>query len=323
MSPYSDGVEPIAWEALAGPLDAAVAASPDVDGFCSASDWVIPAAEGLLPGRKPLVLAGEAGCIALMRAAYPEGPVLQPLEASWGLACPVLGSDLEGLARALAARVGGEILMLCGLTQGSPRFAALIEALAPRYRLGLGAPTRRFVASLEGGLDGFLARRSANLRVSLKKARKRAAADGLRFEMMAVGPAEADAAYRRLLAVEAKSWKGRSGVGITLGEMRRFYHLMIHRLARRGAVRLGFLRRGDEDVAYIFGGVRGEVYRGLQFSFAAGLEAYSPGGLCQLEQVARLCDEGITRYDLGTEVEYKRRWGEIVFDTVTLLGFPR
>jgi hypothetical protein len=28
-------------------------------------------------------------------------------------------------------------------------------------------------------------------------------------------------------------------------------------------------------------------------------------------------------YDLGAEVDYKRRWGEIVQETVSLLGLPR
>ncbi|HUS64759.1 MAG TPA: GNAT family N-acetyltransferase [Kofleriaceae bacterium] len=315
-------------DAESAAFDACVRASADIDHFCSASDWILPAAEALMPPRLPWLRQSEHGYVALMRERHPGGMVLQPLEAMWGLACPIVGAEVAALSAELSAELRAtaprDALMLCGLQQGTPRFGAVVRALGQTHRLRLGMVTRRFGASLAGGVDGFLSRRSANFRVALKRAQRRAEARQIRFVPAPVGTAQADAdrAYDRLLAVEARSWKGRDEVGIASTEMLAFYRVMIRRLARRGALRLMFAVDGDTDVAYILGGLFGSTYRGLQFSFADGYDALSLGNLCQLEQIRALCDEGVTFYDLGAEVEYKRRWGETLRETVTLLAVP-
>jgi len=43
------------------------------------------------------------------------------------------------------------------------------------------------------------------------------------------------------------------------------------------------------------------------------------GGLLQYHQIAELCREGVARYDLGTEMDYKRRWAEAVMETEMLV----
>lgn len=308
-------------------FDAAVLASPDVDAFCSSTDWILPAAEALMSPREPFVLASEHGFVALMKARHPVGVVLEPLEAMWALGCPLIGAEPEPLARELtvecAAEAPGALLLLSGLVEKSPRFVAAARALAPRYLLRLGPSTRRHIADLSGGLDGFLSRRSANVRRGLHRALKQARDRGLVFERVEVRPDVADAVYQRILAIEARSWKAKEGVSILHSEMLGFYRSMLRRLARRGAARLQIARLDGVDVAYILGGVFGDGYRGLQFSFAREHAALSLGNLCQYHQVQALCDEGVRRYDLGAEVEYKRRWGELVLETVSLFALPR
>lgn len=308
-------------------FDRAVLASGDIDHFCSSTDWGVPAAEALLPGRPTLIARLEGGYLAMAQASHPGGTVLQPLEAMWGLGCPVVGADAFGLARQIASlleRRPKDAIMVGGLGQRSARLSALVRALVGRYELGLGAVTRRFVASLDGGTDGFLRRRTASFRVALKRARRRGQQRGLSFLACPIAPGGAEAAFERVLAVEAKSWKGLQGVGIAASTMMGFYRAMTRRLAERGGVRLMFAKDADgRDVAYILGGVLGDTYRGLQFSFEAGFEDCSLGNLCQYHQIAALCEEGVRRYDLGAEVEYKRRWGEQAHETVTLIGLPR
>src|SRR5262249_6513751 len=102
-----------------------------------------------------------------------------------------------------------------------------------------------------------------------------------------------------------------------------FYRHMLPRLAARGGLRLIFARQGGRDIAYIFGGVRGRVYRGLQFSFAAGWDDCALGNLCQMEQLADLARVGIELYDLGVDAEYKARWAERTVVTVTMVARPR
>ena len=60
-------------------------------------------------------------------------------------------------------------------------------------------------------------------------------------------------------------------------------------------------------------------YRGLQFSYNDDLGAHNIGGLLQYHQIGALCDEGVTRYDLGTEMDYKRRWAEDIMETEMLV----
>jgi CelD/BcsL family acetyltransferase involved in cellulose biosynthesis len=316
-------------------FDAAVAASPDIDRFCSSSDWALPAARALMPAREPFVVTVgsgvEQGFVALMAARHTFGPtsvvVLEPLEAMWALGCPLVGAHPDALARELCAACAEAhpraLLLLSGLAPGSARLAATARALEPRYQLHLGPIARRHVADLRGGVDAFLSRRTPNLRRNLQRARKRAREERITFVAVEVAPDQAERAYERLLAVERRSWKAAQGVSILDSELEGFYRLMLPRLARRGAVRLMFAQKGGADVAYILGGVLGDRYRGLQFSYARDLEALSLGNLCQLHQVEALCDEGIVSYDLGAEVEYKRRWGEEVHETISLLAVPR
>jgi CelD/BcsL family acetyltransferase involved in cellulose biosynthesis len=304
--------------------DAAVATSRDVDHFCSSSDWVLPAALGLMPPRAPFVRAFEHGYLALAVHDGDGQTVLEPLEAAWLFACPIVGRRVAPLARDAAAACAGvdAIVVLSGLAPRSARLAAVAEAFAPRYQLRLGPETVRFVASLDGGVDGFLSRRSPALRRSLRRALRRAQSEGITFESLTVDEANAEAAYRRLMAVEAQSWKAAEGASILDSTLLDFYRLMLARLGRRGAARLAFARRDGQDLAYILGGVRGGTYRGLQFSYTAGLESLSLGNLCQYHQIHSLVDEGVVYYDLGSEVDYKKRWGEIERRTIAEIAVP-
>jgi CelD/BcsL family acetyltransferase involved in cellulose biosynthesis len=129
--------------------------------------------------------------------------------------------------------------------------------------------------------------------------------------------------YERIVRVEARSWKGLGGVGIDSGSMHEFYRAMLPRLARHDRLRVIFARREGRDVGYILGAVFLGTYRGLQFSFDDEDRELALGNLCQYRQILALCDEGVTRYDLGTDMEYKRRWAEAQFETTLLVVVAR
>jgi hypothetical protein len=61
-------------------------------------------------------------------------------------------------------------LALSGLQWGSPQFRQLTLLLKRRYEVGFLEPTLFRSASLEGGADGFLSRRSGKFRGNLRKA---------------------------------------------------------------------------------------------------------------------------------------------------------
>ena len=316
-------------DAASAAFDHDVLRSDDLDRFCSASDWVLPAARTLMPPTEPWIRRGEHGWLALVRHTESRHTVLQPLESLWGLACPLVGGEpgLAALAHEAAAILGVEaaddVLALSGLVPQSPRFLALARALDRRRELRLGPLTRRRSASLAGGLDGFLSRRSSGFRTSLRRAHRRADERGVRIGPVAVDPTAVDALYERILRVEERSWKGIEGVGFACTDLLSFYRQMLPRLAARSALRAFVATNGDgEDVGFVFGGLLGDTYRGLQFSFVDEYDDCALGNLLQTTMIGALADEGVAVYDLGTDVEYKRRWGEITTDTVLLVGMP-
>lgn len=306
-------------------FDAAVAASPGIDRFCSSSAWVLAAHDALMGERTPWVWRTEHGWLALARRLRADGGVVfEPLELAWGLASPLVGPAPGALARELLALVaddpGWDAMLLAGLVEDGAADRALVRGLPPGWRWGRGTTTQRFIASLEGGVDGFLARRSRNLRKGLRASERAAAAAGL--ECVSLDPRTApsiDDALRRIVSIERRSWKGKSGVGVDQGPMLAFYQKMSHALAPRGRLRLIVARADDRDVAFILGGVFAGEYRGLQFSFDDRYRHLGLGNLLQLRQVEALCAEAVGVYDLGTAMPYKERWAETVVETRLLV----
>jgi CelD/BcsL family acetyltransferase involved in cellulose biosynthesis len=313
-------------DARAAEFDAAIAASPEVDGFCSSSDWILPARAAFAPAGVPLILdAGAAGFAALMTLRLEGGAqAVFPLEPCWGLASPFAGRDPELLVAALFQALREDphllaqtrVLSLSGIT-GAALKAVVRQATGDTIRPGVPAP--RIVASLEGGVDGFLSRRSAKFRASTRRARRAAEANGIRYERLSPRPEQVDGVFARILEIERRCWKAAEASGIDAGPMLEFYTHMLPRLARRGALRVVFVSREGTDLAYCFGGLFGDTYRGLQVSFDARFERDSPGVLAHMEMISLLVQEGVRAYDLGSDMEYKRRWGELGLETITCL----
>jgi CelD/BcsL family acetyltransferase involved in cellulose biosynthesis len=314
-------------DARSARFDALAGQTPEVDLFCSSSDWVLPARAAFAPGARPFVVESPDGFVALMAVPTVEGGrALLPLEASWGLASPFVGSAPEPLVETLFGLMGegeppADALFLSGLAVDGRTFRAVEAAVARsrRWLLYEGPTAGRHCADIRGGLEAFYARRSAGFRANARRARRQAQAAGVTYEHVTAVPSPAGvvALYERIQAVERRCWKGLEGHGIDQEPARSFYRYMLHRLARRGALRVIFARRDERDVAYVFGGLLAGTYRGLQCSFDEDFRPLSPGVLVHLEMIEALAAEGIALYDLGSEMEYKRRWGEEGLTTTT------
>jgi CelD/BcsL family acetyltransferase involved in cellulose biosynthesis len=277
-----------------------------------------------MPPRAAFSFRGQNGYFAAMRGVHPAGfPYVEPVELAWGLAAPLIGRDpvalVEEVVPVLANRRDWQLAILSGLTVTGPQRRALDATLPPRWERRRGQPTVRHVASLDGGLDGFLARRSRDFRKAARKAEARAKEAGLEFETVVAAMTDAHALYERIQAIELASWKSRDNVGISQGPMRAFYGAMLPRLCELGQQRTIFARLAGRDVGYILGAVMAGEYRGLQFSYDDTLGALDIGNLLQLRQIAELCEAGVARYDLGTEMDYKRRWAEDIMETEMLV----
>lgn len=317
--------------AVADAYDAAVAASHEIDRFCSSTDWIVPAHDSFHGEHEAIVMPLDAGFAALSRGRTAGlGVFYAALEAMWGLARPFVGADDVALGREAAAALAADkarwnVLWLGGAVKGGALFEALVQGLARHAELRLGPATVRHQASLEGGFEGWLGRRSPLFRKRIRQARRALVGAGLTLEWLDHTSTIGDAAalFERIHAVEARSWKGLAGTGFVQGDMRSFYARMVPRLAARGALRVLFARAGDEDVAVCFGGRFGDTYRGLQNSFDDRFRDLSLGNAMQAETIARLGDEGLAWYDLGSEMEYKTRWAEGGLVTTTLIAVKR
>lgn len=317
-------MEPVDLATVADEFDREVAATPAIDRFCSTSAWILAASTALMPPRVPYSFRGASGYFAAMRGVHPAGfPYVEPVELAWGLAAPLVGRDPDALAaevtRVLAGRRDWQIAILSGLVAGGPQWRALERESPARWERRRGTPTVRHIASLEGGVDGFLARRSRELRKTIRKGLRAAADAGVTFEDARADAAGAEALYERIQRVEERSWKSREGVGISSGPMHAFYQHMLPRLCAQGQQRTLFARLEGRDVGYILGAVFEGEYRGLQFSYDDDHARLGLGGLLQFHQVMALCGEGVARYDLGTEMDYKRRWAEDIMETEMLV----
>jgi CelD/BcsL family acetyltransferase involved in cellulose biosynthesis len=312
------------FETRAEAFDRAVDASADVDRFCSRAAWVASFQRAFGAQREPCVFEAGGSFAALARTTWPGGRRgLEALENMWGFACPLVGPGATALLAELMAPGGalaGELLWLTGLPPDRER----LRALLPRGHSGrVVGRTERCVATLDGGVEGFLMRRSRAFRRNLRSARRRVAAHGIRFERIEVQPDAVPALYARVLAIERASWKARTGNGADRGPMAEFYFAMWPRLAAQGALRLLLaLDQEGRDVGYLHGGMLDRRFRGLQFSFAAELAPLGLGNVLQIEAIEWLCAAGCERYDLGSRSGYKERWAEGLEASVGLLVLP-
>lgn len=299
------------------------------DPLCCRTEWQLSAFETMHPGFVPDLVVADDALLAFAWARSPRfGRMLVPFEASWLFGCPLLGPgavDLltQRLDELRRAGVRPSVLV-AGLAPDGATLRALESALARSHDCFADEPRVQCIASLDGGIDGFLARRSSLFRRRNRQAWRRARELGVAFARCAPGdPVAARAVYARMCAVEARSWKGLGDCGMTSGPSLPFYGRMLERLAVGGHARVVFAVHEGRDVGFIFGGYAGGVYRGQQFSYDEDWAPRSLGNVLQLEQIAWLAEEGARRYDLGPLMDYKLRWSEAQIPMQTRVLTPR
>ena len=308
-------------------VEAAVDATAGIDHWCSGPDWVVPVASGFAPRGKRLLLRSAAGNGYALLGYYrrDERILLAGIEPLWGFACPIFGPDIEALTEELAAHLSQRhdwsILVLSGVPAlPHPISRTIVDALAPLGpSLFTDGITRR-VADLSDGYESWLNQRSSRFRRNLRRARLQADEAGLVIEAIGDEPK----LFKRIMAIEERSWKGTDGSGITGPEMSLMYDIMIERLRDRGRLQAYVARLpvdGEEtDIGFILGGIRNRRYRGLQISFDADYGKLSIGNLLQDHQLRHLIDRDLAdTYDMGMDFPYKQRWADGSDRSVTLV----
>tara|TARA_Y100001934_G_C12258149_1_gene728582 strand:- start:219 stop:1064 length:846 start_codon:yes stop_codon:yes gene_type:complete len=276
-----------------------------------------------MPRRQSRVFESGNGLVALAQGIDPRlGRYWEPLECMWQFSTPFALNDAklvdEFYACSKEKKDQWDLIILTGLA--GLLLSHVVRLFENRFSLLLLSRTTRISAYIGDGMDGFLGRRTAHFRRSIRRSIKRCSMNGIEFEFVGnevLGENWEDH-YERALRVELRSHKGLSESGIDQPGMQEFYRLMIPRLVRRGAFQLIFARRDGVDLGYLFGGRRASVFRGLQMSFDESFRSYALGNVLQYKMIEFLGGSGCELYDLGSDMEYKRRWGENEFNTVSL-----
>ncbi|GHU05017.1 hypothetical protein FACS1894205_4240 [Alphaproteobacteria bacterium] len=292
------------------------------DPFCCTAAWQLSFHDAFSPKRRLFVKESSNGVLAFAEKIFtPEQIYLTPIEPLWFFGCPLLG---EGSVSMLSEAMGAiektyapqfPRIMISGIRPNSVLSRRLARAFSDRFDLFLHSMEVQCAASLAGGIDGFLSRRSANHRKKIKKESRKAQENGIYFErVVPSSPQESEAIYSRMLSVERASWKGTGRCGMAETPSRQFYGIMLQRLSVLKEARIVFAKQENEDIGFIFGGMAGNIYRGQQFSYDEKWEKFSVGNLMQQEQITWLCEEGAERYDMGpltgSRMGYKIHWTE-------------
>ena len=327
MNILFDTLEPSSMsQEMRAAWEEAARASELSDPLSNELDWVL--SYHAVHGRnRPVLLLFEHGnLVCLAEEHLPNGSVLlAPLEASWLYNRPLLGPDpLPLFFRAVDlieqhyGRASFPTIILGGMWPNQALSNEILLNLGHVFSFFLYGEGTQASASLEGGIDGYLSRRSANFRAKLKKAVRRAKEAGIRYER--VKPAnlpDALATYERMLKVEKNSWKGKSENGLLHPLSTPFYRELLTSATLGGRARIIFARREEIDVGFIFGIVAHNIYRGQQFSYDLDLKALSLGNTLQYEELLWLTEEGVLRYDMGPasgeKMAYKLHWTELTF----------
>ncbi len=304
----------------------AVAAFAGIDPYCSRTDWILPFHASFTP-RAPLHIWHEQESFVVLAQGRPaeEKQLFSSVDSMWGFATALVGGQSPRMLGSICRdSLHQGHLILYGL----PNDRAFLDAVAGRtastHRAFLLNPVSRCVASLQGGMEGFLSRRSSKFRVNMRRAAQRVADAGVLLRCIDRAPADTVTAfYSELLAIESRSWKGQSGEGADKPPMKDFYRHMFERIGPAGLLRVIVAELDGRQIGYLHGAVVNGRFRGLQFSFDDRHRSLSLGNVLQLKMLEWLCREHAELYDLGMAVPYKKKWAELEHQTQTMYLRPR
>jgi len=178
--------------------------TPQPDPFCALTAWQLSFRDAMDPGRPYIVRHNEDGLVQFALHVLGKTPVLGPIERLWLFGCNVLGPAgpdlLEQLVDEIPA-VSGNRCTRFGISGIDPEGVLALELrkrFEGRCSILLLREDVQGAASLVGGLDGFLSRRSPSFRRNLRNSERRATNVGVQFERHCpTTPDESDAVFQR------------------------------------------------------------------------------------------------------------------------------
>jgi len=152
---------------------------------------------------------------------------------------------------------------------------------------------------------------SSKRRYDLRRAGRRAAQAGpIAVDVIAPAPGDVDPLFDRVIAVEARSWKGASGSAIAQDPVRGpFYRSFARHAANSGTLRIAQLRIGDAIAAIQIAVEWSNSYWLLKIGFDPKWARCSPGILLVAGTVSYAARRGLATYEfLGTPEPWIGAW---------------
>lgn len=165
--------------------------------------------------------------------------------------------------------------------------------------------------SLHGTWDTYRSRLSKRFVKVLRNNRNRVTRDANTEIELLEDPASITSALKDMFAIGENSWQGESASAVGSNpENRRFYSGLVDAFAAQGRLRLWFLKRQGERVAFEYHLVNNGIEFGLKTGFDRKLEKIGIGTFLDQSILERLFeDEGLREYDLLGDCDfYKQRW---------------
>ncbi len=218
----------------------------------------------------------------------------------------------KAIWRYLSENRNWDLLQLCQLPDTSPTLEFLSRLASAD---GFGTGTWDSGASPYVGTSGawadYIGSLPAKHRSNLRNRLKRIGQFGeTSLETVCSGPL--DDALSDGFRIEASAWKGAAGTGIACApELRRFYSDLARRAAKRGWLRLNFLRAGERRVAFDYSLAYGNRVFLLKGGYESEFAAYGPSQLLLSMVLPEAFAQGREVYDfLGDFTEWKRTWAQ-------------
>jgi len=204
-----------------------------------------------------------------------------------------------------------DVLVLSHLRADSPTLSMLTSlAHGDGYLTGVWRSAESPYIPIEGGWDAYFNQLSPKVRANFRRRGKRLQQLGdVRMEVVGDGQ-EVDGALEEGLRIEAAGWKGRSGTAIAAEEAtHRFYSLFARRAARRGWLRLHFLRVGGRRIAFDFSLFYANKAYLLKSAYDPEFATCSPYSQLLVRILQDHFARGVQEFDfLGQEEAWKLEW---------------
>jgi CelD/BcsL family acetyltransferase involved in cellulose biosynthesis len=181
---------------------------------------------------------------------------------------------------------------------------------------------------VEGAWEAFWQQLRSKRRTKLRSRRRRLEEHGPVELEMVVDVADLELALEDGYRIEAAAWKGVNGTAIQSDRaVSDFYTKLAYRMARKGRLRLFFLKVGKERIAFAYMLELDEKLFALKQGYLPEFSAMSPSTLLVIDTLKYAFENGIKEYDfLGVDDTWKREWANRLREhrwIMTFSGSPR